>query len=208
MDKRIIIAALAVFIIGVLIWVFVESNKPQPGQKIDDLGRNHVAVGTRLDYNSNPPTSGSHFADWKRADVYSTPQEDGYLVHSLEHGYVIVSYNCSYKGKSDQGSLISKIYAHGLEENGATPSGQGATSSTSLSEEFKSEDCHQLVDQLISVYEKKGKRKLIVTPRPNLDSKIALTAWRRIDKFNEFDEQRITKFIDAYRDHGPEQTME
>ena len=32
-----------------------------------------------------------------------------------------------------------------------------------------------------------------------MDSRIALTAWSRIDKFNEFDEKRIVRFIQAYR---------
>jgi hypothetical protein len=31
-----------------------------------------------------------------------------------------------------------------------------------------------------------------------LDRKIALTAWGKIDKFDEFDEGRITKFIKAH----------
>jgi hypothetical protein len=31
-----------------------------------------------------------------------------------------------------------------------------------------------------------------------MDHKIALTAWRRIDTFNEFDEGRIVRFIEAY----------
>jgi hypothetical protein len=38
-----------------------------------------------------------------------------------------------------------------------------------------------------------------------MSHKIALTAWSRIDKFNELDEERIVRFIDAYIDidHHP-----
>ena len=70
------------------------------------------------------------------------------------------------------------------------------------------EVCDQRKDQLAKVYESKGKRKLIVVPRQNLDTNFALTAWTYLDKFNEFDEQRVTKFIDAHLNQGPEKTME
>jgi hypothetical protein len=77
-----------------------------------------------------------------------------------------------------------------------------------LPEIFSSDGCKGLAQQLTDAYNNKGKFKLVVVPRPNLDSKIALTAWTYIDKFNEFDIERINKFIDAHRDHGPEKTFE
>jgi hypothetical protein len=52
-------------------------------------------------YNSNPPTSGPHFAASFQAGFYEQDSVDslpqfpvGYLVHNLEHGYVIFWYNC------------------------------------------------------------------------------------------------------------------
>jgi len=45
-------------------------------------------------------------------------------------------------------------------------------------------------------------------PRQNKDAAIALTAWGWLDKMDTFDEERIRKFIDAWRDKGPERTME
>lgn len=152
---------------ALIIWggwyVWRESTRPLPGQEVADLGREHVPVGTEVEYNSNPPTSGPHYSEWTKAGVYEEPLEDGYLVHSLEHGYVIMSYNC--------------------------PEG---------------EDCEELKNNLRSVFEKKGKRKLIVVPRPNLDVLIALTAWTRIQKLQEYDEEAIVNFIDSFRDRGPE----
>jgi hypothetical protein len=49
---------------------------------------------------------------------------------------------------------------------------------------------------------------LIVAPYPGLDTPIALTAWGKIDKLNEFDETRIRRFIEAYVgiDHHPRHT--
>lgn len=213
------IAALGAF----FAWIFIESSKLQLGQKVSDLGREHIPVGEKVEYNSNPPTSGSHFADWIRSGVYETPKEDGYLVHSLEHGYVVMSYNCEKELTIDplrreasngqwtflsnlKSQMSNDVYAHGIEEEAISSS--EATSSANLSESFKSEECHKLVDQLISIYEKKVKLRLIVLPRPNLDSRIALTAWGYLDKFNEFDQTRIEKFIDAHLNQGPEKTME
>lgn len=40
---------------------------------------------------------------------------------------------------------------------------------------------------------------VILAPYPGLDRCIAITAWTRIDKFDEPDERRVTRFIDAYR---------
>lgn len=205
-----------------LVWLFIESSKPLPGTKITDLGRGHVPAGEKVEYNSNPPTSGKHYEDWIRSGVYEQPQEDGYLVHSLEHGYVIMSYNCNKqlttgprrgdgqwtkkKLSNVKSQLSNVVYAHGIEE--ATSSSDIATSSASLSPNFRSEECHKLVDQLTTIYEKKSKKKLIVVPRPNLDTRIAITAWTYLDKFNQFDQNRIEKFIDVHLNQGPEKTME
>jgi parvulin-like peptidyl-prolyl isomerase/Tfp pilus assembly protein PilF len=48
--------------------------------------------------------------------------------------------------------------------------------------------------------------KLILAPYEGLDSAFALTAWGRIDKFDDFDVGRIVQFILAWMDKGPEPT--
>ena len=40
---------------------------------------------------------------------------------------------------------------------------------------------------------------VILAPYPDMEPRIALTAWRRIDTMDAFDEKRILKFIRAYR---------
>lgn len=179
--KTIILIGIIVLILAIFLgWLFKESSKPLPGEKLTDLGREHIGIGTEVKYNSNPPTSGPHYADWIKAGVYSEPKDDRNLVHSLEHGYVIMSYKCS----------VDQIRSE-------------------ASESAKPEDqCQQRQDQLKQVYDKKGGRKLIVIPRADLETNFALTAWTYLDKFDEFDEKRVTSFIDAHRDQGPEATME
>ncbi len=205
-NKKLIIIILAVvFSAGFLTWLFIESTKSLPGSKIDDLGREHVPVGQEVKYNSNPPTSGPHFEDWIRSGVYKEVKDDGYLIHSLEHGYVILSYNCDHKEVSFD--LVSTAYAH-EEEGEASISASLATSSAQLSENFNNPSCQDLVGELTEIYNKKGAKRIIVIPRPNLDTRIALTAWNYIDKFDVFDKARIEKFIDTHLNQGPERTQE
>jgi hypothetical protein len=201
-SKTIIIIALSILVLaGIGFWVFREFTKPLPGQSVTDLGRGHVKIGTYVEYNSNPPTSGSHYEDWTRGGVYDSPKDDRNLVHSEEHGYIIVSYNCDF-GQSN----LSEISTTGKIEL--------ATDSAHLSENFKSEDCKTLVSQLTQIYNEEGKNKIIVVPRPILDSKLALTTWGRNDKWNpqipltQEDISRVKHFIEVLRDHGPEKTME
>jgi hypothetical protein len=60
-----------------------------------DQGVRHVARKfTEADYNSNPPTSGTHFPDWYEDGKYApgTTPELGMLVHALEHGRIEIQY--------------------------------------------------------------------------------------------------------------------
>ena len=63
--------------------------------------------------------------------------------------------------------------------------------------------CPELVEKLKAIAQRY--ERLILAPYPGMDKQIALTAWRRLDKFNELDEQRIIRFIDAHIgiDHHP-----
>lgn len=53
---------------------------------------------------------------------------------------------------------------------------------------------------------KKDDWKIVLAPRPQNDSAIALAAWGRILKLSDFDEAKIKEFIKAYRNQGPEKT--
>lgn len=70
--------------------------------------------------------------------------------------------------------------------------------------QYNCDDCQDLVKQLEGIVASYRDR-LVLAPRKDMDARIALTAWGRIDKLQEFDEGRIRKFINAYRglDHHP-----
>ncbi len=57
MNKKIIIVVGSLAVAVFLGWLIVASSKPLPGQKIADLGRDHVTDISDVTFNSNPPTS-------------------------------------------------------------------------------------------------------------------------------------------------------
>ncbi len=69
-----------------------EQSQNQPGAFYPDQGRPHVPIGTPFAYNSNPPTSGPHFAQPAEWGVYREEIPDQVLIHNLEHGGIWISY--------------------------------------------------------------------------------------------------------------------
>lgn len=63
------------------------------------------------------------------------------------------------------------------------------------------------LEELFKELQKKNK-KMLLMPNPNIDTIYALTAWTRLDTFDQYDPERITTFTKAFYDKGPEKTME
>ncbi len=60
-----------------------------------DEGRGHDnKTFTAEDYDTNPPTSGTHFPQWAQDGIYTeeTVPQLGELVHTLEHGRINIQY--------------------------------------------------------------------------------------------------------------------
>jgi hypothetical protein len=64
--------------------------------------RNHMPDGALVEYSTNPPTSGDHWAAASQWGVYNQAPPDQRLVHNLEHGGVIISYD---PGALDQATI-------------------------------------------------------------------------------------------------------
>lgn len=63
------------------------------GQAVPILDQKHIAVGEdHPAYNSNPPTSGYHYAMPAPWGVKETELPDEQIVHNLEHGGIWISY--------------------------------------------------------------------------------------------------------------------
>ena len=175
---------LIIFVIAV-VWFVLYATTPAPGTQMPDQGRKHISAEevAKFSFNSNPPTSGPHLETWVKAGIYKTPQQDGELLHSLEHGYIEIHYNCN------------------TETENKAPEASGSATNTS-------DACKKLVSQVESIARKKKLFKLLVVPSPTITTPIVLTAWTYLEPLSEYDEKKIVQFIDYHRDHGPEQTME
>jgi len=68
-------------------------SKPMMGEKMPDMGGVHVAKNVpHSGYNSNPPTSGPHWVGVAGPGIKSEPVADELVLHSMEHGAVVVWY--------------------------------------------------------------------------------------------------------------------
>lgn len=112
-----LLSAAILAVAGYALWVSV---RPAAGQAIpvmEDTG--HVPEDAPPGpYNSDPPTSGPHFQGdfeagfYDEADLASLPPHpEGYLVHNLEHGYVIFWYNCALLDEQGCSGLKEQIRA-------------------------------------------------------------------------------------------------
>jgi|SRR5579884_3301665 hypothetical protein len=41
-----------------------------------------------------PPTFGNHYSTWRPPGIYDSPVPEGNFVHDLEHGAIVILYNC------------------------------------------------------------------------------------------------------------------
>ena len=84
------------------------------------------------------------------------------------------------------GPISKELQVHNLEDGGVAvqyncPSG-----------------CPELVDKLKAIVGRYPEH-VILAPYPGMKTRLALTAWTRIDAFDAFDEGRINRFIKAYQ---------
>jgi hypothetical protein len=98
---------LLLLLLGVGFFMLNRSNtvvaEKAPGGPVETLPtRDHVPDGTKVQYTTNPPTSGNHWAVPVAWGTYPVAPPDEKLVHNLEHGGVIISYNPS---KVDEATL-------------------------------------------------------------------------------------------------------
>lgn len=109
------IAAVVLAIIGYFVWANV---RPQSGEAVAVMpSTGHVPEGTDPGpYNTDPPTSGEHYPRSLPAGFYTQADAEelgehpeGFIVHSLEHGYVVFWYNCEAPGVSDCDQLMEQI---------------------------------------------------------------------------------------------------
>ncbi len=134
-----------------------------PGTRIPLLAAKHIPEGQKVKYNSNPPTSGDHYAVEAEWGIYNVAPVDERLVHNLEHGGIVISYNQD----KIKGEELGKLRAQVRKLSTINP-------------------------------------RVIVTPRENLESAIALTAWGYLQKLDKYDPTAVKTFYNAHIARGTE----
>lgn len=87
------VVPIAVAVIALTLGFGCTAFRPKPGEAFPSQGREHIAPGeSHPAYNSNPPTSGWHYAQAAPPGAYRQEIPDEILIHNLEHGCVWISY--------------------------------------------------------------------------------------------------------------------
>jgi len=149
---------------------FAGTHYPSQGHKHFDEGES-----TNFAYNSDPPTSGPHKEVFSDAFNSPTPLPKYVQVHLLEHGNVLLQYNCNCPDIA--GALYQIAYRY---DGQLVPPNQ-----------------LQPLPSDVQSAEEAG-QAVIVAPYPGMKRKIALTAWTRLGTLDLIDQAKITSFINAY----------
>jgi Protein of unknown function (DUF3105) len=128
-------------------------------------------------YSSDPPTSGYHREVMTSVLVSSVPLPKYVQVHLLEHGNVLLQYNCLLPCPDVVGALTQ--IADGYDAKLIPP------------------DVAQPTAAEVQGAEESGEA-VIVAPYPGMPHRIALTAWTRLATLDDVDRTKITSFIDRW----------
>jgi hypothetical protein len=137
-------------------------------------GADHVAEGSMITYATNPPSSGPHYGTWANFKEYDKVIADGYLVHSMEHGAVVIFYDCDPSACVAPPGVLDALRA----VRNAVPS-------------------DPMCDPSIRV-------RVILAPRPANDVAVSAAAWGATYKADCVDAPSLSKFITDFYAKAPE----
>lgn len=140
-----------------------------------DDGALHIPIGQRgTGYSENPPTSGPH---WIGRDAWTLTNGDE-VDAPADWGIYDVP-------------LPNEVLIHNLEHGG-------------IGLHYNCpEGCDDIVEALED-FVPRSRAQFVMSPYPNMEPTIAITAWRHHLHLEEIDEEQILDFIDAYQDRAPE----
>jgi len=138
------------------------------------LPATHVPEGTVITYNSNPPSSGNHYPSWANFQEFDKPVDHGYLVHSMEHGAVVLFYKCDSPTGPGCAPLVE-----GLRKV------RGAVKRDPL--------CTEQINA-----------RVIIVPDPRITTPVAAAAWGFTYAADCVDEPTLSTFIAENIALGPE----
>ena len=141
----------------------------------------HVAVGTPITWDSNPPSSGTHYPIWAAYQEFVNPVPRGFYVHDLEHGAIDLLYNCA----GDAGDA----------DGGACPDVVDGLRAVSAA----------IPDDPLCTSANEGVRvRTVMTPDPLIPTRVAAAAWGWTYTADCIDVPTLTAFALAHYGQGTE----
>ena len=135
-----------------------------------EIGRynQHVSEPTPIDYtglNNRPPTSGHHWPRWAECGFYDEGLPDELVVHNMEHGNIVVSYNLVKREDIDSlkrsfsDISLSKLWGVARFYSGI-PEGQISLSTWGITDSFTSVDTSRIRNFFEAYYGVLGPEKV------------------------------------------------
>jgi hypothetical protein len=134
----------------------------------------HVPIGTTIQWDSNPPSSGPHYPIWAAYQAYTSPVPRGYYVHDLEHGAIVLLYNCDDAACPDVAAALQSVSDAIPDDPLCAAAGQGVRVRT------------------------------VITPDPLIDAPVAAAAWGWVYRAQCVDLPTLTAFALQHYAQGPE----
>lgn len=134
----------------------------------------HVPIGTVIEWDSNPPSSGPHFPIWAAYQAYTSPVPRGYYVHNEEHGAIVLLYQCDDAGCPDVAAALQSVSDAIPDDPLCAAAGQGVRVRT------------------------------VITPDPLIDVPVAAAAWGWVYRAQCVDLPTLTAFAMQHYAQGPE----
>jgi hypothetical protein len=138
------------------------------------LTASHVPIGTDIQWDSNPPSSGAHFPVWAAYTAYTSPVPRGYYVHNEEHGAVVLLYQCGDASCPDVAAALQAVSDSLPDDPLCLQRGEGVRVRTVLS------------------------------PDPLLDVPVAAAAWGWVYRAQCVDLPTLEAFAHEHYGQGPE----
>jgi hypothetical protein len=155
---------------------------------VPDEGQLHIPFGASYMYQHNPPASGPHWpwpAPW---GVHSEIVPREWWVHNLEHGGIVLLYNCPWPGDSGM---------PGQADGGPPVPNDCTTDIDTIAAFYANGPVDNWYDQF-------SETRILVTPDPLLPGRFAAIAWDWVFLFDAIDPTAVQCFIDARYGNGPE----
>ncbi|WP_437930788.1 DUF3105 domain-containing protein [Sorangium sp. So ce291] len=136
----------------------------------------HVPACTPVQYATNPPSGGDHWALWAEYKGYEAEVPRELYVHNLEHGAIVLAYRCPSAGCAEIKATLEEVRAEAASDPRCLmlPGGPEA--------------------------------RVVITPDGALDTPVAAAAWGATYTATCLDKASLARFAADHYAQGPEDT--